>query len=80
MKPFGSSYILNMLLFYSPAPPNAMENVDFFVVQTPADIPNLHGSGTGTPVTAQSSAASTPTVNLAPGQIAMTGRQTAVVR
>ena len=65
--------------FHSPAPPNAMENVDFYVVQTPADIPNLHGSGSGTPVTAQSSVASTPTVNLAPGQIAMTGRQTAVV-
>ena len=56
-----------------------MENVDFFVVQTPSDIPNIHGSGTGTPVTSQSSAASTPTVNLAPGQIAMTGRQTTVV-
>ena len=56
-----------------------MENVDFFVVQTPSDIPNIHGSGTGTPVTGQSSAASTPTANLAPGQIAMTGRQTTVV-
>lgn len=58
-----------------------MENVDFLVVQTPMDTPQHSGSGSNTPLTNQSSAASTPSIHLAPGQIAMaqTGRGTNVV-
>lgn len=59
-----------------------MENVDFLVVQTPSDTPSCQtGSGSNTPMTNHSSAASTPSVHLAPGQIslAQTGRGTNVV-
>ena len=69
--------------FSSPAPNNPMENVDFLVVQTPSDVPgNLAGSGSNTPMTNQSSTSSTPTVNLAPGQISLmsqSGRGSSVV-
>lgn len=66
----------------SPTPNNPAENVDFLVVQTPADAPTYQtGSGSNTPLTNHSSAASTPSVHLAPGQIAyaQSGRGASVV-
>ncbi|XP_052281684.1 dmX-like protein 2 isoform X4 [Dreissena polymorpha] len=66
--------------FNNPSPANLAENVDFLVVQTPSDsYQQQSGSGTNTPQTNHSSGATTPSVHLAPGQLAQTGRGTSVV-
>ena len=81
MKCWNESCLI-ILYFSSPTPNNPMENTDFMVVQTPSDTSSYQtGSGSNTPMTNHSSAASTPSVHLAPGQIALaqTGRGTSVV-